>query len=82
MDFSKVITDNFFTQCVNLIGSETNKKKIKSQIIDPIFEYFKYKVRILFILVIIVLICLLVSNIVIIVYVFMIHHRLIVSMIS
>lgn len=68
MDLSHSITDNLFTQCVNLIGNENNQKKLKSHVIDPLVTYFKYKLRFFFIVIIILLCCILIANILIIGY--------------
>lgn len=68
MDMSHSITDNLFTQCVNLIGNENNQKKLKNHVIDPLVAYFKYKLRFFFVVIIILLCCILIANIVIIGY--------------
>lgn len=68
MDLSKSLTNNLFTQCVNLVGSETNQKKLRSHVIDPLIGYFKYKLRIFFVVIIILLSCILIANILMIGY--------------
>jgi len=68
MNQSNLITDKLFTQCVNLIGSEHNQNKLRSHIIDPLVDYFKYKLRFFFIVIIILLCCILIANILVIGY--------------
>jgi|UniRef100_A0A6C0BL21 hypothetical protein len=62
------ITDQILTQCVQLVGTETNQKKIRTYIIDPMVAYFKYKLGTFFFIIIILLACLLVANCLIIGY--------------
>lgn len=68
MDLSHSITDNLFTQCVNLIGNEENQKKLRTHVIDPLVVYFKYKLRFFFVVIIILLCCILIANILIVGY--------------
>jgi len=68
MNQSNSITDKLFTQCVNLIGSEDNQKKLRTHVIDPLVTYFKYKLRVFFIVIIILLCCILIANILVIGY--------------
>lgn len=62
------ITDKIFTQCIDLISSENNQKKLRTNVIDPLVIYFKYKLRFFFIIIIILLAMILVSNILMIIY--------------
>jgi hypothetical protein len=66
MDWS--ITDKLFTQCINLVGNETNQKKMRTHIVDPLVTYFKYKLRFFFVLITILLCCILIANILMIGY--------------
>jgi hypothetical protein len=68
MDLTRTVTDQIFTQCVGIIGSEDNQKKLRTHIIDPLVSYFKYKLRFFFVVIIILLCCLLIANILIIGY--------------
>lgn len=64
----KSITDKVFTQCVNLISSENNQKKLRTHIIDPLVTYFKYKLRVFFIMIIVLLCLILIADILMISY--------------
>jgi len=55
------ITDKLFNQCINLIGNESNQKKLRTNVIDPLVTYFKYKLRFFFVVIIILLCCLLIT---------------------
>ena len=70
MDMTRLITDKLFTQCVNLVGSEDNQKKIRLYIIDPLVQYFKYKLGAFFVIIIVLLFCLLIVNIIMISYLY------------
>lgn len=62
------ITDQLLTQCINLVSSEDNQKKLRVHVVDPLVTYFKYKLRFLFIIIIILLCCILITNILMIGY--------------
>jgi hypothetical protein len=62
------ITDKLFTQCINLVANEDNQRKLRTNIIDPLVTYFKYKLRLFFIIIIILLSCILIANILMIGY--------------
>lgn len=68
MDLAHSITDKLFGQCVNLVSNETNQKKLRTNIIDPLVAYFKYKLRIFFVIIIVLLCCILIANILMIGY--------------
>lgn len=62
------ITDKLFTQCMNLLGSEKNQRKLKNHIIDPLVTYFKHRLRFFFVIITIFLILIIGTNI------FLIYH--------
>lgn len=62
------ITDKIFAQCIDLISNENNQKKLRTNVIDPLVIYFKYKLRFFFIIIIILLSMILISNILMIIY--------------
>lgn len=62
MDPSK-LTDKIFSQCVNMFNKESNQKKIRTQVVDPLFTYMKKKLGIYFIIIIILLLCIFATNI-------------------
>jgi hypothetical protein len=66
MDIARSMTDQVFTQCLNMVASDENQEKLKTKVIDPLVTYFKYKLRLFFIIIIVLLSCILVTNILII----------------
>lgn len=70
MDLTGSITDKLFTQCIHLVGSEDNQKKLRLYIIDPLVQYFKHKLGTFFIIIIVLMSCLLIVNIVMISYMY------------
>lgn len=66
MDLAKSMTDQVFAQCINMVASEENQAKLRTKVIDPLVTYFKYKLRLFFIIIIVLLSCILVTNILII----------------
>jgi hypothetical protein len=68
MNITRSITENLFTQCVNIIGNKDNQKKLQCRVMDPLIDYFKYKLKFFFIIIIVLLCCILLGNILMILY--------------
>jgi len=56
------ITDKLFAQCINLIGTDDNQKKLQSNIVDPLVTYFKQRLRFFYVTITILLCLILVAN--------------------
>lgn len=69
MNIANTLTDQIFTHCVKLIGNETNQKKFQSKVIDPLVNYFKYKLRIFSVIIIVLLSIIIITNILMVSYV-------------
>jgi len=71
------ITDKIFSQCVNLVANEDNQKKLRSKVIDPLVTYFKYKLKVFFIIIIILLSFILITNLLMFGYIINIRYAII-----
>lgn len=56
------ITDQLFDQCLNVLGGESNQRKLKDNLIDPLVTYFKQRLRYFFVVITLLLCMILVAN--------------------
>lgn len=70
MSLGQQITDKLFNQCVNLVSTEANQDKLKTNIVDPLVSYFKQRLRFFYVIITILLIMILVTNVFLIVQFF------------
>ena len=75
MSLGSQITDKIFTQCLNLVGSDDNQKKMKTNLIDPLVTYFKIKLRFFYVVITLLLCLILIVNIVLVSQVFSLKNQ-------